>query len=63
MAAQLPDREVREASATPVRLADPVAALSLVSDLGFGLPPESALRFLRCEDCESTSALLTRHRT
>jgi HD-GYP domain-containing protein (c-di-GMP phosphodiesterase class II) len=28
----------------PVRLADVLAALSLVTDLGFGLPPESALR-------------------
>ena len=27
-----------------------------------GQPPESALRFMRCEECESTSALLTRHR-
>jgi HD-GYP domain-containing protein (c-di-GMP phosphodiesterase class II) len=28
----------------PVRLADVLAALSVVTDLGFGLPPESALR-------------------
>ena len=28
-----------------------------------GQPLESALRFMRCEDCESTSALLTRHRS
>jgi len=27
-----------------------------------GQPPESALRLMRCEGCESTSALLTRHR-
>jgi hypothetical protein len=27
-----------------------------------GKPPESALRLVRCEDCEATSALLTRHR-
>jgi transposase-like protein len=27
-----------------------------------GQPPQSALRFMRCEECESTSALLTRRR-
>jgi hypothetical protein len=45
MADSLPDQEGHRArDRAPVRLADPLAALSLVTDLGFGLPPESALR-------------------
>jgi HD-GYP domain-containing protein (c-di-GMP phosphodiesterase class II) len=45
MAASSADREGRRApDGAPLRLADLLAALSLVSDLGFGLEPESALR-------------------
>jgi HD-GYP domain-containing protein (c-di-GMP phosphodiesterase class II) len=45
MAASLPDRERRRPpDSAPLRLADLLASLSLVTDLGFALPPESALR-------------------
>jgi HD-GYP domain-containing protein (c-di-GMP phosphodiesterase class II) len=45
MAPSSSDQEGRRArDGAPARLADPLAALSLVTDLGFGLPPESALR-------------------